>query len=253
MDKICVGGWIEEKLHKWIENKYPKRIVNLGSRWWKNHKKPPRYPAYYDKKCVHLHALYSTLLQLKPKYCLEIGTHTGLNSTKVFEKYFNDHQPDGCLITLDLIPCQNLDPENKNIHQVIVAPHHENIVEMCGAQSPLWPGFAKKDLSLFDKFEYSVAENIEIVSAKMASLGIEKFDLAFIDGDHEEQSFKNDIDFCKMLTRPPCYMILDDTKEEFHACCHVYHDEIKNSNLYDCYDFENWENFVGMSIIRRKK
>ena len=233
---------IKESLHG-----FRTRTINSASKWWKKHTRPPLYPQYYNQECHYLDGLYTTLLTLKPKYCLEIGTHDGMGSTKVFEKYFNEHEPDGCVITLDIVPCKNLDPCHKNIHQVVVAPHHQNIVETCGANGS-W--FVKDDLALFEKFANSLKENLSLVSKKMNELGIEKFDLAFIDGDHEEKSFMNDIEFCKILTYPPHYLVLDDTKEEVHPCCHIYHSDIKNSDTYDCYNFEDWEKFVGMSVIR---
>ena len=45
-------------------------------------------------------ALFGSLVHLKPKYCLEIGTHIG-QSTEVFQKYFDEHQPDGVVVTVE--------------------------------------------------------------------------------------------------------------------------------------------------------
>jgi predicted O-methyltransferase YrrM len=85
----------------------------------------------------------------------------------------------------------------------------------------------------------------------MMSLGIEKFDLAFIDGDHERESFLKDVQICENLLKDPKIMIIDDTKEEIHPCCHVYFDEIKMSEKYETYDFDDWNRFVGMSIVTK--
>ena len=103
--------------------------------------------------------------------------------------------------------------------------------------------------------EWLIANGVDGIGIALSSeifklSDIEKFDLAFIDGDHEEKSFMNDIEFCKILTHPPHYLVLDDTKEEVHPCCHIYHSDIKNSDTYDCYNFEDWKKFVGMSIIK---
>ena len=112
-----------------INKNFKTRTVNSGPKWrlpW-----PPKYPDYYDKQCHYLEGLYSTLVHLKPKYCLEIGTHKGDNSTAIFQKYFDDHCPEGLLITLDIKACDNLNYQN--VKQVLVYPHHERILETCGA------------------------------------------------------------------------------------------------------------------------
>jgi len=70
---------------------------------------------------------------------------------------------------------------------------------------------------------------------------------------HERESFLADIQICKSILTDPGIMIIDDTKEELHPCCHVYQNEIKNSEEYICYDYDNWNVFVGMSIIKRKQ
>jgi len=230
------------------ENHYgfhPRRI-NSASKWDQKYDHDPIYPEYYDKKCHYLDALYATLVQLKPNYCLEIGTHDGKGSTRVFEKYLKEVNPDAHLITLDVMPCSNL-PKHPNIEQVIVAPHHARIAETCGNRGN-W--FVQDDLAHFDKLENSINENLKLVSEKMKEMGIEKFDIAFIDGDHEEESFLNDIELCKQLTAAPHYLLLDDTKEELHPCCHIYHAQIKDSESYECYNFEDWNHFVGMSLVK---
>jgi hypothetical protein len=79
--------------------------------------------------------------------------------------------------------------------------------------------------------------------------GISGFDLAFIDGDHERESFLGDLEMCMSLTASPHRVLIDDTKEEYHPCCHIYQEEIKTSKKYETYDYDNWERFVGCSLI----
>lgn len=217
-----------------VSNSSKKKIVNK------------RFPEFSDKTCHYLDALWSSLVYYRPKYCLEIGTHDGVNSTRVFSEYLREYQPDGFLVTLDIIKCKNR--LSDQVKQVIVFPHHSRIEKTCGGngrwftEKNLLPGFS-------ENFETSTLINIEKIKNQMKELGIEKFDLAFIDGDHERESFLKDVEICEQLLKDPKVMIIDDTKEEIHPCCHVYFDEIKKMEKYESYDFDDWSRFVGMSIV----
>jgi hypothetical protein len=224
------------------------RTVNSGPKWrlpW-----PPKYPDYYNKTCHYLDALYSTLVQMNPKYCLEIGTHKGDMSTAVFQKYFNEHRSDGLLITLDIKRCEGL--SHPNVEQVLVYPHHKRIYETCGADGR-WFSESELPNDFKNVTTTSVQKNTEIVREAMQKHEIEGFDLAFIDGDHERESFLGDLEMCMSITSDPHYVLIDDTKEEYHPCCHIYQEEIKTSGKYTTYDFDNWERFVGCSLVSAAK
>ena len=47
-------------------------------------------------------------------------------------------------------------------------------------------------------------------------------------------------------------IMIDDTKEEYHPCCHIFQEEIRTSGQYEVYDFDDWSDFIGCSIIWRK-
>ena len=78
------------------------------------------------KLCFYQKALYATLCTLKPKICIEIGTHTG-GTTQVFQQYFDDNNlSDGLLLTCDIKKYVDLS-HLKNVKQLIVSHHVENI------------------------------------------------------------------------------------------------------------------------------
>jgi len=224
------------------------RRINSANKWQSRHKGPPRFPQYYDKDCHYMTGLWATLLQLKPRYCLEIGTHDGTNSTRVFSEYLRLYRPDGALVTVDIVPCKNL--PSGNISQVIGVPHHEMIKSTCGGNGWISSSDLPDDLSAASS--NSVTINSDRIKIAMKDLEIDQFDFAFIDGDHERVSFLKDIEICESLLSDRKIMMIDDTKEESHPCCFVYHEEIRGSGAYECYDFEDWEKFVGMSLISRK-
>jgi hypothetical protein len=223
-------------------NNFRTRVVNSGPKWrlpW-----PPKYPQWYNKRCHYLDGLYSSLVHFKPKYCLEIGTHKGDNSTAVFQKYFNKFMPEGVLITLDIVPCEGL--SLKNVNQVLVSPHHERIYESCGA-SGKWFDSNKS----FDPTN-SVLKNCKKITDFTKKLDFSSFDFCFLDGDHEKESFLGDMETANNLLSEKGVIMIDDTKEEYHPCCHIFQEEIRTSGQYEVYDFDDWSDFIGCSIIWRK-
>ena len=62
-------------------------------------------------------ALYASLLHVKPKYCLEIGTHIG-QSTAVFQRYFEEHEPQGVVVTVDITKLVNI--KSDNVKQILL-------------------------------------------------------------------------------------------------------------------------------------
>lgn len=223
-------------------NHFKTRTVNSGPKWRLPH--PPKYPQWYNKTCHYLDGLYSALIHYKPKYCLEIGTHKGDNSTQVFQKYFNDFMPEGRLITLDIVPCVGLD--EKNITQVLVQPHHKRIYETCG-HSGKW---FSEDVKFSDTGNKSSIEfNCETVKEVMSTYSMDSFDFCFLDGDHERESFLGDLETSLNLLSNEGKIMIDDTKEEFHPCCHIFQEEVRTSGKYGIYDFDDWEDFIGCSVI----
>ena len=133
-------------------------------------------------------ALFGCLLQLKPKYCLEIGTHLG-QSTEVFQKYFDEHEPDGVVVTVDIHKYKELDL--KNAKQLIVHPHVDN--------SSDW--HYVKNEELLDHNVDSVAKNTEIIQESIRNLPESKFDFCFLDGDLQRDSVIKDFAIASNLLK----------------------------------------------------
>ena len=178
----------------------------------------------------YVDSLYSTLIELRPKICLEIGTHRG-GATKAFQRYFDNYREDGWLLTVDIK--KYVDIEKDNIKQCVVYPHVENI-------RPHHMEVADKDmLSGFEEIENSVEKNCSIIQSELSEAGFDKFDFVFIDGDHQRSSLLKDLELSKRLSHPPHYMLLDDVHDYVHDSATVFHEEIKPK--YNHYTFENWK------------
>jgi hypothetical protein len=192
------------------------------------------------RKALLLHyktGLLNTLIALRPIICLEIGTYYG-GTTKIFEYYFRKYEPKGVLITADIRKYINL--TSKRVRQVLVYPHVCNICKY----HDITPDQLLPDFEMH--FDDSVEANCEILRKELKAVGAECFDFCFVDGDHQEVSFLRDLQIARLLSRPPHYTLIDDTKDEIHECAIVYK---RLMNEVNHYDFDDWPIFVGMSLI----
>jgi len=198
---------------------------------------------YAGRKCWYKTALLNTLIALKPKICLEIGTYLG-GTAEVFAHYFENYRPDGILVTADIKKYADLS-SSKRIKQVLVHSHITDI----GVRHDV----SEKDmLPSAGAIEGGPATaNAKILSAELKAIGEDGFDFAYIDGDHSEISFLGDLEIVKQVCRPPRYILLDDTKEALHESYRVYRDRVCHE--YNHYEFEDWPIFVGVSLIWTKK
>jgi hypothetical protein len=193
---------------------------------------------FAGKKCYYKTALLNTLIKLKPKICLEIGTHLG-RTTEIFDYYFKKYQPEGILITVDIR--KYVDLKNNRIKQVLVYPHVANIAQY----HDVAPNQMLADYK--DHFNDSVKANCEILKRELKKIGAKVFDFSFVDGDHQRTSFLRDLEIVKRLSRPPHYALLDDTKDKEHESAFIYQKELIDK--FNHYDFEDWPIFIGMSLI----
>ena len=186
------------------------------------------------EKCFYQKALYNTLIEIRPKFCLEIGTNTG-NTAKIFQKYFDQYMHDGILVTCDIK--KYVDLQLKNVKQVIVSHHIHDIEKYHNVEK--------------STLQYVHTNSVNINTGILSNY-CQNYDFAFIDGDHTKESFLKDLEICNKLLKSPKVMLIDDTKEPIHDCSSVYKESIKTNSLYECYDFEDWNQFVGCSLIKEK-
>jgi cephalosporin hydroxylase len=185
----------------------------------------PEYDICGQDQCGrrYLDGLFSSLKYLKPKYCLEIGTNYG-KSARVFQKYFDEYCPDGLLITCDIDSYGDLNLPN--VKFVKVYPHVTNSTDL----------HYVKDINEYT--DDSVDLNVEKIEEAMnENLFESAFDFVFIDGDHQVESVKRDLEIAKKLSNAPHYVLLDDTDDDRHPVGDYYR-SIKED--YSTYEFEDW-------------
>lgn len=183
-------------------------------------------------------ALYDTLVCLKPKACLEIGTFHG-QSARVFQDYFTEHCPEGILITIDIKHYVYL-TDCPNVFQVIGHPHVAN--------STQWHHVDDKEL--LEYTDSSVRANVKKINE--ANHG-KKFDFCFLDGDHQLESVRRDFLIAANVLEPPKYILFDDIDVEQHDSARYYREQILTKEILNVYDYANWGVWVGAALIWQKE
>lgn len=186
-------------------------------------------------------AIFNTLMQLKPKYSLEIGSYL-FQSSSVWSHYYDTYMSDGHLITCDIAKWSNSEPP-KHVSQVMVLPHIKDVENNHGGIDVFY-----KDYN--DYVDDSVINNVDLIREKMYELKIPAFDLTFVDGDHARDSFLKDLDIAKFLTWGDGYILIDDINDRNHAQYEVYRELKAAGNEF--YEFDEWTINPGMALIQNK-
>lgn len=189
----------------------------------------------------YYNAIWATLVELRPKYCLEIGTFQ-YYASRIFSKYFELYQPDGFLITAD-ISTWNRSPEPPSrVYPVMVYPHRTDIDKFHGNINVYHADY-KERISEVDP----VTLNMEIIDKQLMEFGVDFVDFTFIDGDHTYISFINDFTIAQLFTHENGHVLIDDIKNPDHELAGKF-DEW--SRQYDIYQYENWERSPDMGLLK---
>lgn len=197
----------------------------------------------FPESCLRYYkdALYSCLVQLKPVNCLEIGSHFG-GTAEVFQSYFDEFCPDGLLLTGDVFEYTKLD--YKNVRQILLQSHlpHDELVKA--------HDLIKSPVQYSENSKY--INNIRYWTALQKAKRVNKFDFAFIDGDHSLVSFKKDFEMCLDLVKTGGYILIDDIPSDYE-CSKYYYETIKNDTKYINYEFGDWNSTVGAVLLQITK
>lgn len=185
-------------------------------------------------------ALYSCLVQLKPRVCLEIGTNYGA-SAAVFLRYFDDFKVENALlITTDIKHYTKI--EDPRVIQVQVRPYVKN--------STLLHYVKEEELRQMEELPIdNMRANRADISDALASRGEIMFDFSFVDGDHQRLSVYADLEIARTLSKKPHFILFDNVEDTAHDSVAVYHEELKTDRSLNTYDFSDWNRFVEAALI----
>ena len=191
-------------------------------------------PKYYKD------ALRATLETLQPRKCLEIGTYA-YGTAEVFQDYFsNNLHTDNQLVTCDIIPWANHPPRLVNVDFIQVYPHfpdqymQENNYRMLAGWKSAFPQSIELNMSLI----YDVCPH--------------QFDFIFIDADHRAVCLGKDLEMANRLKIK--HVLLEDVAKEelIQESSTYYHQVVKPTNIYDCYDFDDWTVLTNCALLTRR-
>ena len=190
-------------------------------------------------------AIWNTLLYLRPKYCLEIGTHI-FQTAEVFSKYFEKYQPNGRLFTVDVGTFNNSLPP-RYVTSIMVFPHIKNICDNHGGLKLYYKDYEK----VLKNFPDASDININIIISEMEMYKIDYFDFTFVDGDHSRISFLGDMKIASYLTNGNGSILIDDINDRGHEQFDVYRELKEKGNSF--YEYDNWNPNPGMGLIWNKE
>ena len=186
-------------------------------------------------------AILNMLIQLKPKYCLEIGTHL-YQTSKVFGYYFEKYEPEGKLITVDIADWKVENPFPKYITEIIVYPYDLDIEKRHGNLEVYYQDW-KETVSAW-KNKLSEINWLKIyVPMKKLKILPNRFDFAFIDGDHSEYAIKEDLRMAKDMVNDNGYILIDDIEDSGHEQMNYYQNYLKPKN-------PSFYEMAGMALIK---
>ena len=188
--------------------------------------------AYYN--CAQ-QAIWNLCLVLKPRFVLDIGTMGG-TSALLAAQYLEKYQDGGHVVTADVVTTKMAaEWEHPLVTKLLVYPHSNK-----GLQQYPW---ARDNQALKQPSPDSARLNAEIMIQALEAAGGDRFDLAYVDGDHSMVGIWRDLQIVQRVTRWPHYALLDDVYMPGVPAGVLYRGLLIHQ--YEHYDFEGdgWETF----------
>ena len=170
-----------------------------------------KYKKYFRKTSLkqkgHGEFFLEEINKKKPKCFLEIGVFHGVTARNVCELLFNIHQHDFKYIGLDLFEKNN---ENKN--EVIPNTNFNNPLKKIYFQ------FIKRQdpysLEAVNDLLKKFKNNIHLIKGNsnkiLKNIDMSKIDYVFLDGGHEYETVKNDLNNCLEVIEKNGTILCDD-------------------------------------------
>ena len=170
-----------------------------------------KYKKYFRKTSLkqkgHGDFFLEEIIKKKPKCFLEIGVFHGVTARNVCEVLFNIHQHDFKYIGLDLFEKNN---ENKN--EVIPNTNFNNPLkkiyfQFIKRQDPYSFEAVNDLLKKFKNNIYLIKGNSNKI---LKNIDMSKIDYVFLDGGHEYETVKNDLNNCFEVIEKNGTILCDD-------------------------------------------
>ncbi len=170
-----------------------------------------KYKKYFRKTSLkqkgHGEFFLEEISKKKPKCFLEIGVFHGVTARNICELLFNIHQDDFKYIGLDLF-----EKNNENENEVIPNTNFNNPLKKIYFQ------FIKKQdpysLEAVNDLLKKFKNNIHLIKGNsnkiLKNIDMSKIDYVFLDGGHEYETVKNDLNNCSEVIEKKGTILCDD-------------------------------------------
>ena len=170
-----------------------------------------KYKKYFRKTSLkqkgHGDFLLDEVRKEKPKIFLEIGVFHGVTARNICELLYQTHKNDFKYIGLDLF-VENKENENEVIpNNTFNNPLKRIYFKYIKKQNPYSLEAVKDLLKKFEKNIHLIQGNSNKVLKK---IDMSKIDYVFLDGGHEYNTVKNDLDNCIEVVKKGGTVLCDD-------------------------------------------
>ena len=194
-----------------------------------------KYKKYFRKTSLkqkgHGEFFLDEILKKKPKTFLEIGVFHGVTARNICELLSQIHKEDFIYIGLDLF-----EKSEENSFEVIPSTNFKNpfkkiYFKYIKKQDPYSIEAVKDLLKKFEKNIHLIQGNSNKVLKK---IDMSKIDYVFLDGGHEYNTVKNDLDNCIEVIEKGGTVICDDYNLGSAPGVKKAIDEFVTDNNYKC-------------------
>ena len=167
----------------------------------------------------------------KPKVFLEVGVFHGVTARNVCELLFKIHKNDFKYIGLDLF-----EKNDENKSEIIPNTNFSNPLKQIyfkyiKKQDPYTLEAVKDLLKKFEKNIHLIKGNSNKVLKK---IDMSKIDYVFLDGGHDYQTVKNDLNNCDEVIKNNGTILCDDYNLSYAPGVKKAIDEFVKNNNYNC-------------------
>jgi len=194
-----------------------------------------RYKKYFRKTSLkqkgHGDFFLSLIKEKKPKTFLEIGVFHGVTARNVCELLYSIHGNNFNYIGLDLF-----EESRENLNEIIPNTNFSNPLKkiyfkFIRKENPYSKSAVHNLLKKFEKNIYLIQGNSNKILKKIDML---KVDYVFLDGGHDYETVKNDLNCCKDVIVKNGTILCDDYNLTYAPGVKKAIDEYVNKNNFNC-------------------
>jgi len=194
-----------------------------------------RYKKYFRKTSLkqkgHGDFFLSLIKEKKPKTFLEIGVFHGVTARNVCELLYSIHGNNFNYIGLDLF-----EESKENLNEIIPNTNFSNPLKkiyfkFIRKENPYSKSAVHNLLKKFEKNIYLIQGNSNKILKKIDML---KVDYVFLDGGHDYETVKNDLNCCKDVIVKNGTILCDDYNLTYAPGVKKAIDEYVNKNNFNC-------------------